>query len=338
MILSYPGGTFAWWGLGRPSRAKNLTTVLETDRPIHRLAAHFFEVVSEEANHILAEMQQRDVLSWDVFIVPWFRMVRRVVLGDSARDDHPLTDMLARLRADANWAFLHPKRRQLRRQFYSRLNDHLARAEPGSLASVIAATPATNTTAPASQVPQWLFAFDAAGIATFRALALLAAHPAHAEQAQQEIQSSAGLAQKELPYLRACVLEAVCLWPATPVILRQSTRETTWETGIMPAKTGILIFAPFFHRDDQRLAYADRFAPELWLNQPPAEHWPLIPFSGGPAVCAGRNIVLLLTSAMLAALLADRQVREQPPIQLDARQRMPATLNNYALRFNLNQR
>jgi len=322
-------------GIERADRRRFNTAVLETDRPIHHLAAHFFDVVSEEANHMLAEAQRRDVLSWDVFITSWFRLVRRVVLGDSARDDHPLTDMLARLRADANWAFLHPKRRQLRQQFYSRLNDHLARAEPGSLAGVIAATPATNTTALASQVPQWLFAFDAAGIATFRTLALLAAHPAQAQQAQHEIQRSTGTAQKQLPYLRACVLEAVRLWPTTPMILRETTRETTWQTGIMPAKTGILIFVPFFHRDDQRLAYADRFAPELWLNQHPAEHWPLIPFSAGPAVCAGQNIVLLLTSAMLAALLAGRQVQAQPPIYLDARQRMPATLNNYALRFKL---
>jgi cytochrome P450 len=39
-----------------------------------------------------------------------------------------------------------------------------------------------------------------------------------------------------------------------------------------------------------------------------AQVWPLIPFSEGPAVCPGRNLALLLSSAMLARLLDGRQV------------------------------
>ena len=110
---------------------------------------------------------------------------------------------------------------------------------------------------------------------------------------------------------------------------------TEWETGVMPAQTGIMIYAPFFHRDDQRLPYANHFAPELWMRHRTDQDWPLIPFSGGPAMCPGRNLVLLLTSAMLTALLDQRQVRLQPPDRLDARQPLPGTLNNYALRFAL---
>ena len=110
---------------------------------------------------------------------------------------------------------------------------------------------------------------------------------------------------------------------------------TEWETGVMPAQTGIMIYAPFFHRDDQRLPYANHFAPELWMRHRTDQDWPLIPFSIGPAMCPGRNLVLLLTSAMLTALLDQRQVRLQPPDRLDARQPLPGTLNNYALRFAL---
>jgi len=43
----------------------------------------------------------------------------------------------------------------------------------GKLASIVASTPASAQTYPVEQVPQWLFAFDAAGMAAFRALALL---------------------------------------------------------------------------------------------------------------------------------------------------------------------
>ena len=87
----------------------------------------------------------------------------------------------------------------------ARLAAHLARAEPGSLAGMIARTPAGPNTDPEQQVPQWLFAFDATGIATFRALALLAAHADYGEQARWEAQDVA--AHPTLPLLRAAVLE-----------------------------------------------------------------------------------------------------------------------------------
>lgn len=35
----------------------------------------------------------------------------------------------------------------------------------------------------------------------------------------------------------------------------------------MPANTGVIIFAQFFHRNGERLPYADRLSPELWLTE-----------------------------------------------------------------------
>lgn len=326
-------------GPERAVRRRFNEVVLDSERPVHGLAESFLPVVHVEAERLLGEVSRRGELAWDDFIDAWFRIVRRVILGKAARDDRELTDMLARLRAAANWAFLAPKRRQLRRQFYVRLRDHLARAEPGSLASVVAAAHVTDVTAPAHQVAQWLFAFDAAAMATFRTLALLATHPEHARRAGAEIGAREGGAQRDVPYLRACVLESLRLWPTTPVVLRETIGVTTWETGVMPAKTGILIFAPFFHRDDRRLPFAHRFAPEVWLEGQPPERWPLVPFSGGPGVCPGRNLVLLLSSAMLAELLGGRQARLTSPTPLNPDRPLPvAELNHYALRFELHGR
>lgn len=53
---------------------------------------------------------------------------------------------------------------------------------------------------------------------------------------------------------------------------------------------------------------ADRLAPELWAAPRSTDHWPLVLFSEGPVVCPGQNLVLLLTSATLAALLEEREV------------------------------
>jgi hypothetical protein len=94
--------------------------------------------------------------------------VRRIVLGDAARDDHALTDLLADLRRQANHSFLAPKKREVQRRFFRQLRGHLDRAEPDSLAAALAATPTSGRSQPAHQVPQWLFAYDAAACTSYR--------------------------------------------------------------------------------------------------------------------------------------------------------------------------
>jgi hypothetical protein len=230
--------------------------VLDEDRPVHRMAEALVAKVHEEAEALAEDVRRSGSLTWDSFIVAWWRMVRRVVLGDAARDDHALTDMLTQLRHDANWAFLKPKRTKLRQRFLRQLRGHLDRAEPGSLAERIAALQTTDRTAPSHQVPQWLFAFDPAGMSSFRTLALLATHPAQARRVRDEIAERDLSAPQRLPYLRACVLESLRLWPTSPAVLRDTTTETTWETGTLPAGAGVFIFSPLFHRDDRTLPWS----------------------------------------------------------------------------------
>jgi len=327
-----PEGVLISQGALRDERRRFNEDVLESDRAVHHMAQRFLPMVDEETARILAHARRKGELDWDAFASGWYRLVRRVVFGDGAAGDQELNDMTVGLRRAANWAFLHPKKKQVQARFFARIQDYLDRAEPGSLAAVIARTPQTADTKPVQQVPQWLFAFDAAGMATFRALALLATHPEQAARARQEIRERAGLERKLLPFLRATLLESVRLWPTTPAILRQSTRATEWDQGTMPARTGVLVFTPFFHRDDQRLPHANGFTPELWLHERTDAQWPLVPFSGGPAVCPARHLVQMLSSAMLAALIDGREPR------LVSRQKMvpgrlPGTLNNYGLRF-----
>jgi cytochrome P450 len=322
-------------GALRTERRKFNEEVLETNRTVHHLAERFLAVVHQEAGRMLSRLGQQREFGWDEFIGSWYRLVRRIVLGDTARDDHQLTDQLALLRYRANWAFFRPVDKHLRDRFHAQLEAHLARGEIGSLSELIAAIPNSTETAPSHQVAQWLFAFDPAGMATFRALALLAAHPAAAQRARLEIAGRLPTERQQLPFLRACFLESLRLWPTTPMVLRETTRETVWSSGIMPAGTGILIFAPFFHRDDERLPYADRFVPELWLESDQGGNWPLIPFSKGPGLCPAHNLVPLIASAMLAALIEAGEIRLVPPERLDPDDPLPGELNNYDLRFAL---
>lgn len=302
-------------------------SVLDTGQTLHRLAGPASAVVAEEVAVLLEQLEHDEVLDWERFVATWWRVVRRVVLGDSARDDERLTDLLLRLRQDGNWSFLKPTRAETRDRFLAGLASRVAKAEPGSLAHLVAETPAHPDTVPHQQVPQWLFAFDAAAWAAFRALALLRTHPDAARTVADELSQA-----PDLPYARATVLESLRLWPTTPAILRETHVDTEWHGRILPAGASIMIFAPFFHRDDIRLPEAHRFAPELWLRDRSDADYPLVPFSGGPAMCPGRNFTLLVASQVVARISSARELRlEDAP--LDASKPMPGTLDPFALRF-----
>lgn len=330
-----PHGVLISQGQSRTERRELNEAVLDTARPVHRLADVLLAKVREESDVLARGAERTGYLTWESFAVGWWAMVRRVVLGDGARDDHALTGTLARLRRDANWAYLRPKRKRRRDRFLQRLQDHLDRAESGSLAAMLASRPAARESAAADQAAHWLFAFEAAGMASFRALALLDAHPAELARVSDELRDKDLSVPQELPSLRATVLESVRLWPTTPAILRDTTTETSWASGTIPAGTALIIFAPYFHRDHERLTHADSFCPEAWLDGEAGEDWALIPFSAGPAECPGRNLVLLITSTLLALLLQRHRFRLAQPSALRGGDHLPATLSPFDLRFDL---
>jgi cytochrome P450 len=326
-------------GSERAARRQLNEQVLATHLTTHPLVEHLLPVVREEASRLLNRVREIGELRWDDFSATWFAIVRRIVFGDSARTDQRITDLMAKLRSDANWV-VKPIRHDLRDELHTRIRVYLERAEPGSLAAYMAGHVSSDIQAPEQQIPQWLFAFDPAAMATFRALGLLAAHPHQLERAREEGMEYTDQERVHRPLLRAAVLEALRLWPTTPLILRETMRETYWDTGIMPEGTSVVIFAPFFHRDDQRLPFAHTFHPDLWIEDDaavqglPPRQWPLVPFSGGPGHCPGHNLVLLLTSAMLGSLIADRSVQLTEPHRMPPG-KLPGSQDHFTLRFRL---
>ena len=175
-------------GAERAQRRRLNEQALESDSPVHRMAESFLPVVQEEATGLLDQLRAGDgALRYQPFFDAWSRVVRRVVLGDSARDDTGLTELTEKLRARGNWAFLRAVDRDGRAALLDQVQAALDRAEPGSLAGFMGQQPQGPESEPVQQVPQWLFAFDPAGMATFRALALLVSHPDRIDAARQEI-------------------------------------------------------------------------------------------------------------------------------------------------------
>src|SRR4051812_12704591 len=209
-----------------PRRTLN-EAALDTHAELHRLAAPFAAIISEEIETLVADALRGGTLDSAQFTKAWWRLVRRLVLGDRARDDDAVTDDLARLRRVANWSFAAPVHARLRARFLERLHNYAENAEPDSLMGALTAMSATAGLDPIGQVPHWLFAFDAAGMATVRALALLAAHP----ESRTRWETTDPDTPQKRPYLQASVLESVRLWPTTPAILRETVEDTTWRDG-----------------------------------------------------------------------------------------------------------
>ncbi len=330
-----PKGSLISRGEARTVRRQLNEDALQTNAPVHHHADRFVRIATEEAEALLAQTGDTGELAYGPFFDAWFRMVRRVVFGDDARDETELTDMSFRLRKDGNWAFFKPMKKDLRARFLHRLQERIDSAAPDSLAGMFRDIPNADAADPGEQVPQWLFAYDPAGMTTFRSLALLASHPDAMARAREELASDAS-GRQYLPFLRATVLESLRLWPTTPLLLRQTTRETQLGEDMLRKDTGLLIFAPYFHRDETRLPFANRFAPEIWEGGKTASDWPLVPFSDGPGICPGRNVVLLTTSAFLAALIDRHDARLVSRHAATMRPgSLPSTLDNFHMRFRL---
>ena len=303
--------------------------MLQSSQPIHDCFKTFLAVVRGEARRLLDDKKPGDDLCWPEFSEAWFAAVRRIVLGDGARDDEVLTDELARLRANANWVFFRPVDKTLRENYRARLTEYLDAAEPDSFAARIAAHSAISGKLAADQVTQWLFAFDAGAITTFRALALPLAHPVSFANAEPD----------SATWRRGASIFLTC----APLSLKQSgARPTTpdhsaYELGRASGGRGSRPhhLRSVFHRDTDRLPYADRFTPGIWIGRDPADALPLLPFSFGPSACPGRHLVSLIGSAWLAVLLTEATPVLVEPASLDAAGPLPGTLDHFQIRFEL---
>jgi hypothetical protein len=290
--------------------------------------SRFHEVIQDELRPVLrADVHE---IAWATFANAWFRVVRRIVLGDRARDDEDLTALLNRLRARANWAFFLPQDWTGRGRLHDRLRRYLIDAENGSLASMM---PADARYEPSSQIAQWLFAFDPAGMTTFRTLALLACHREFMERAREEALRDQPPGEASQSFIRRCVLETLRLWPTTPAVLRETTEDVSLNDCIIERDTGIIIFTPFFGRDDEKFEFANKMSPDIWRrsqNDALAELG-IVPFSGGPAICPAHNLVPSVACLAINAVLAEKTLSLIAP-KLDPEQ-LPGTLNHFEIRL-----
>jgi cytochrome P450 len=315
-------------------RRRFTEAVLDTGKPLHRLADRFAGVCVEEAAGLPEE------LDWDAWNGCVRRVTRRIVLGEGAADDDQLSTMLGELMDKSN-----PPGRgdaDLFERFSAALGQYVSAGEEASLVGLFAQAPVTDRTKPERQVTHWLFALgDTLAINALRCLALLAAFEDERMRVLEELRDAdllTGAGVASLAYLEACLQEAMRLWPTTAMLSRVCARDASWDGVDVPAGKQLLIVNTFNHRDrDAFPAFADRFAPEQWLpGGAAAGDWTFNHFSNGPQGCPGAGLALFVGKAMLGTVLRERTVVPAGGGGgLRADKPLPASLDYFGLRFGL---
>ena len=304
--------------------------VLEPSRPVHRLASAWTGIAADAARELSGKP-----IHWPDIEQAFLRVIRRVVLGDSAADDTRITDLLDELMSLGNKMPGEPGPQYP--EFISMIERYVDKAEPGSLASEVATAP-TPPGGAAGQMVHWMFALKANQAANvFRALAVLATHPEQQREARAEV-SGADLTTADgvasLDYLGGCLLEAMRLWPTVGMLIKLAHRDVQFPSGaVLPAGSQVVIYNVFNHRNRRLIPYADRFSPGEWVSGNASQDWSFNFFSHGPQNCPGAGISVFLGQAVLAHLLKAGPLSVSG-VRLDPNRPLPHGVDLYGLTVN----
>jgi cytochrome P450 len=295
-------------------------------------AAEFLEAAGRAAAALAGSPDH--VLAWDDLQNAFDHITLRVIFGEAASGNVALVEHLRKMMREANRVAGLRKSKHFD-PYYAAVDGYMKEASPRSLASLCPHAPSTPETKPAHQTTHWMFAMSETLAAnTARALALILNAP-HAEQRVREELKGVDISTPEgvrrLNYLGACVQEAMRLWPTTPLLIRRALEDDYIDGALVERGTQVLINNTFNHRDTETHPFADKFAPEIWLEGG-ERNYSFNHLSNGPQACAGRDLALFLAKAFVASLLArGRYSLAAPP--LDTSRPLPHTLNYFNVRL-----
>jgi cytochrome P450 len=305
--------------------------VLATSDRVHPFGKRFLVVVEDEVQR-LSPGSTLEYRHWeDLFD----KITLRVIFGDRARSDERLTELLEKLMAESNRLVgLTPTGDYY--EFYGALERHLKDPSPESLLARFAGAPQTDTTRVVHQIPHWVFAMrDTLAANAYRALAAIVADPALQRNVREEL-ANADLSDPEqvdgLRYLEGCLHEAMRLWPTTPLLARETTREAVLAGVEIDEGTQVLMLNVFNHRDAEHVEDADRLDPERWQGD--RKDYRFNHLSNGTQDCPGGPLVLLLGKAVIGHVLDRHQLELSEP-KLEAGKPLPYMLNFFEARFSV---
>ena len=142
-------------------------------------------------------------------------------------------------------------------------------------------------------------------------------------------------ARDDEQYLDGVLEETMRLWPTTPLLARETTREATLAGEQIEPETQVMILNVFNHRDPEQVEDADRLKPERWADA--KRDYRFNHLSNGTQDCPGGPLVLLLGKAVLARMLERFELKlEQPSLQPG--EPLPHMLDFFSIRFSARER
>jgi cytochrome P450 len=305
--------------------------VLAAGERVHPAAQRFLVVVADELERLGLD-GRLTYADWETL---FDRVTLRVVLGDQARDDQRLTNLLEQLMTESN-RLVGLKHNDAYYELYGTLERCVASAGAESLVARFSETPHTDTTRVVQQIPHWIFAMrDTLAANCLRALAVIAADPAVERKVREELADSDPRdpeAIDSMRYLEGVLQEAMRLWPTTPLLARETTRDTELAGEQLEKGTQVMLLNVFNHRRPEGVSDADRLRPERW--QEGTRDYRFNHLSNGTQDCPGAPLVLLLGKAVLANVLARWHVTLRSP-KLNAGEPMPEMLDFFSLELAL---
>jgi cytochrome P450 len=310
-------------------------SVLATPQRVHPFGERFLAVVADEVDRL----RIGDTLEWPQWERMFDHITLRVVFGDRSRGDQELTDLLEKLMGEANRIAGVGAGSHDYYEFYGQLERHLVAPEPGSLVSRFAEAPQSERTRVVQQIPHWIFATrDTLGANTYRALGAIVADPVVGRRVREELEGvdlSDPSAIDGLRYLEGCLEETMRLWPTTPLLAREVTRDTTLAGERLEEGTQVMILNAFNHRDAEQAPNADRLNPERWADG--ERDYRFNHLSNGTQDCPGGPLVLLLGKAVLGRILDEYELTLEEP-GLEPKPELPHMLDFFAMRFGVERR
>jgi cytochrome P450 len=313
-------------------------TVLATSERVHPSGDRFLTVLADE----MSRMRISGRIEWERWERLFDHVTLRVVFGDKARGDQDLTALLSELMCEANRIVAgEAESSDAYHELHGRMEWYLRDPEPGSLVARFAEAPQTDETRVVHQIPHWIFAMrDTLAANAYRALAAIVSDEAVEKRVREEMEGKDLTSASDvdgLRYLEGCLQEAMRLWPSTPLIAREATRDTTLAGEKIDEGTQVMIVNTFNHRDTDAVADADLLKPERWETD--RRDYRFNHLSNGSQWCPGEPLVLLLGKGVLAQTLEAWDVTVvEPRLPAGSREPLPHMLDFYSLRLAVRRR
>ncbi|CAH0696924.1 unnamed protein product [Spodoptera exigua] len=144
----------------------------------------------------------------------------------------------------------------------------------------------------------------------------------------------------ELPYIEACVDEALRLYPALGVLTREVIEDYTFPTGLKLEK-GLRVHLPVYHmqHNPKYFPEPEQYRPERFLGEEKKNITPYtyFPFGEGPRLCIGMRFAKMQITAGIITILKKYRVELAPgmgeKVQFEPRSIVTAPIGGIRLKF-----